>query len=232
MKQLSFLCFTLFSFIAYSQDLITTKKGEDIQTKVLEINTTEVKYKKADNLEGPIYTILKSDILIIRYANGTKDIFNEEKEIVSPKTENSKGNYMSYRRNRYFLVGENISKDKMIYLLQEDKEAYSYYQRTNRLKIGSDICAVASIIFGTTSIIISLNNISKIREGKGTQSNGLTARATLIAGVACLIPAIILSSASNRNKRRAFETYNRNQERKVTLAPIIGRNSMGVTIKF
>ena len=82
MKQLSFLCFTLFSFIAYSQDLITTKKGEDIQTKVLEINTTEVKYKKADNLEGPIYTILKSDILIIRYANGTKDIFNEEKEIV------------------------------------------------------------------------------------------------------------------------------------------------------
>ena len=129
MKQLSFLCFTLFSFIAYSQDLITTKKGEDIQTKVLEINTTEVKYKKADNLEGPIYTILKSDILIIRYANGTKDVFNEEKEVISTKTENSKGNYMTYERNRYFLVGENISKDKMISLLQEDKEAYSYYQR-------------------------------------------------------------------------------------------------------
>ncbi len=62
-----------------SQDIITTKSGEDILAKVLEVNPTEVKYKKFDNNESPIYTILKSDLVMIRYDDGTKDIFNEVK---------------------------------------------------------------------------------------------------------------------------------------------------------
>jgi hypothetical protein len=60
-----------------SQDIITKKTGEDIQAKVIEVAIDEVKYKKFDNLDGPLFTLLKSDILMIRYQNGTKDIFNE-----------------------------------------------------------------------------------------------------------------------------------------------------------
>lgn len=67
--------------ICFSQDMITKKSGEDIKAKVLEITTTEMKYKKFDNQIGPTYTILKSDVLIVRYKNGTKDIFTEEKKI-------------------------------------------------------------------------------------------------------------------------------------------------------
>lgn len=61
--------------IAFSQDIITKKSGEDIQAKVLEVTTTEIKYKKFDNQNGPTFIILKSDVLMIRYENGTKDIF-------------------------------------------------------------------------------------------------------------------------------------------------------------
>jgi hypothetical protein len=64
--------------LCFSQDMITKKSGEDIQVKVIEVTTTEVKYKKFDNLNGPTFTILKSDILMIRYENGTKDIFSVE----------------------------------------------------------------------------------------------------------------------------------------------------------
>ena len=66
--------------ISFSQDLLTKKSGEDIQAKVLEVTTTEIKYKKFDNQSDPTYTILKSDVLIVRYKNGTKDIFTEEKK--------------------------------------------------------------------------------------------------------------------------------------------------------
>lgn len=59
-----------------AQDLITKKNGEDIKAKILEVNQTEVKYKKFDNLDGPVFTISKSEILIIRYENGTNDVFN------------------------------------------------------------------------------------------------------------------------------------------------------------
>lgn len=67
----------VYSNLSYSQDMITKKTGEDISAKVLEVTSSEVKYKKTDNLEGPIFSILKSEVLIIRYKNGSKDVFNE-----------------------------------------------------------------------------------------------------------------------------------------------------------
>ena len=61
---------------SFSQDMITKKTGEDISGKILEVTSSEIKYKKADNLDGPIFTISKSEVLIIRYKNGTKDVFS------------------------------------------------------------------------------------------------------------------------------------------------------------
>ncbi len=67
----------------FSQDIITKKTSEDIQAKVMEVTTNEIKYKKFDNQSGPTFTLLKSDILMIRYENGSKDIFNEAQNISS-----------------------------------------------------------------------------------------------------------------------------------------------------
>jgi len=61
----------------FTQDIITKKSSEDIEAKVTEVTTTEIKYKKFDNQNGPIFTILKSEVLMIRYENGTKDIFTD-----------------------------------------------------------------------------------------------------------------------------------------------------------
>ena len=81
--------------LLFSQDVLTKKSGDDIKAKVLEVTTTEVKYKKFDNLNGPVFSILKSELLIIRYENGSKDVFNEnkksEEKIVSFKDLNFEG---------------------------------------------------------------------------------------------------------------------------------------------
>ena len=61
-----------------AQDVITKRNGDDIEAKVLEILDSEIKYKKFNFLDGPTYTEKKSEILIIRYENGSKDIFVEE----------------------------------------------------------------------------------------------------------------------------------------------------------
>jgi opacity protein-like surface antigen len=63
--------------ICFAQDVITKKSGEDIKAKISEITTTQIKYYRFDNLKGPIYSIDKSEVLMIRYANGTKDIFSD-----------------------------------------------------------------------------------------------------------------------------------------------------------
>ena len=62
---------------SFSQDIITKKSGEDIKANISEVGINEIKYKKFENQEGPTYSILKQDILIVRYSNGSKDIFNE-----------------------------------------------------------------------------------------------------------------------------------------------------------
>jgi len=67
--------------IIKAQDTLSMRSGENILVKVIEVGTTEVKYKKLDNLNGPIFSILKSDLLIVKYENGTKDDFSSIKKI-------------------------------------------------------------------------------------------------------------------------------------------------------
>ncbi len=74
--------------------MITKKTGEDITVKVLEVTTSEIKYKKFDNLDGPTFSILKSEVLIIRYKNGTKDVFNIVTPVEATVTEQKNENDM------------------------------------------------------------------------------------------------------------------------------------------
>ena len=67
----------LISMTAKSQDLIIQKDGEEIKSKVLEVNLEIIKYKKFDNLNGPTFEMSKSDVFLIKYENGTKDVFNK-----------------------------------------------------------------------------------------------------------------------------------------------------------
>jgi hypothetical protein len=70
------ILFICSSTIIKAQDTLSTRSGESIIAKVLEVTTNEVKYKKFDNLNGPNIIILKSDLFQIKYENGTKDDFN------------------------------------------------------------------------------------------------------------------------------------------------------------
>ena len=60
-----------------AQDIIIKKNGEDIKATVTEVNPTNVRYKKFDNPDGPIYTIDRADIAVIRYANGENEVYND-----------------------------------------------------------------------------------------------------------------------------------------------------------
>jgi len=78
---LLFILFICSSNIIKAQDTLSMRSSENILVKVIEVGTSEVKYKKIDNLNGPIFSILKSDLLIIKYENGTKDDFSSIKKI-------------------------------------------------------------------------------------------------------------------------------------------------------
>lgn len=77
MKKIFILFLLLTATHVMAQDVIVKKDGTTIASKVLEITTNEVKYKKFSNLDGPIYNIAKSDIKVIKYENGEEESFDD-----------------------------------------------------------------------------------------------------------------------------------------------------------
>jgi hypothetical protein len=90
LKKTVLLVTVLFSIDVNAQDKITLRDGSEINAKVLEVNEAEVKYKQADNLQGPIRVLSATDIFMIKYENGAKEVFkngsdaNPERNLAIP----------------------------------------------------------------------------------------------------------------------------------------------------
>jgi hypothetical protein len=61
---------------ANAQDMIILRDGNMIEAKVMEIHPSEIRYKRIDNLNGPMIIIPKDRVLSIKYENGVLDIIN------------------------------------------------------------------------------------------------------------------------------------------------------------
>lgn len=75
LKILSLIICSCFYISCYGQDTLLKKDGSEIKGKVLEVTTTSIKYKRLDNLGGPVYEIRKSDLFMIQFENGSKEVF-------------------------------------------------------------------------------------------------------------------------------------------------------------
>lgn len=64
--------------------------GTEQKGKVTEITETEIKYKKCDMEDGPTYTVKKSSLFMIKYADGRREVFKEPKNVTntSPSKKN------------------------------------------------------------------------------------------------------------------------------------------------
>ncbi len=88
MKIIWLLTFGMLALVTrgIAQDTLVKRSGEEIAAKVLKITPTEVEYRRFDNLDGPLIVVLKSEVMAIRYANGTKEEFlNPAPVVKSPK---------------------------------------------------------------------------------------------------------------------------------------------------
>jgi len=56
--------------------MIILQDGNTIEAKVMEIHPSEIRYKRIDNLDGPMIIIPKDRVLSIKYKNGVVDIIN------------------------------------------------------------------------------------------------------------------------------------------------------------
>ena len=62
--------------MAQAQDVLTKRTGEELKVKVVELTPSEVKFRRADNPDGPLISVWRSDVSTIVYANGVKEVLN------------------------------------------------------------------------------------------------------------------------------------------------------------
>jgi hypothetical protein len=65
---------TAFSYTATECDVIVMRNGEEIQAKVFEVTSSVIKYRRCDLPDGPLYTVNKSEVFMLKYPNGVKEL--------------------------------------------------------------------------------------------------------------------------------------------------------------
>lgn len=65
------------SNIANNPDIIYKKDGTEIKSKVIEITDYSIKYKKYEQLDGPVRNIPIKDAFMIIYKNGKREVFKK-----------------------------------------------------------------------------------------------------------------------------------------------------------
>ena len=83
MKRLIMLLSVLafFAASAAAQDYVTKRNGEDIAAIVDEVGPDYVRFRLWDEPDGVIYTMLKNEILMIRYATGRNEVFDQKQSL-------------------------------------------------------------------------------------------------------------------------------------------------------
>ncbi|GAB4038510.1 hypothetical protein [Spirosoma gilvum] len=192
------LCVGLLSTpFVYGQDNIILKNGSEIQAKVLEVLPGQIKYRRQDNPDGPVYTTGTSDVLLIKYANGTKDVLNPaatRPSRMAPTTlaptgsgiNNAAGtpaiNRLGYHTglfSRYFTngAGERVGNSVVRTLLVDHPDAMHAYQRGQSLRRWTYATAGTGLaLIGTGAVVAAVGdggggqNDSNRRDGTTTNS--------------------------------------------------------------
>jgi hypothetical protein len=164
-----------------AQDIITKKNGDDVKSKVIEITFTEIKYKRFDNLEGPIFTLPKSEILIIRYENGSKDIFNQEK---SDSQQNSLASSTQNSTNKETVTAPSVS------------------QNASSQEVASSTQTITLDDYNLGKIDAKRYYRGYTPAGTGTLATGLVAGSIL-----SLIPALLTTSTSPEDGNLNYPDY-------------------------
>ena len=79
-KLILFFVFVFFILSARSQDIIVFNDASEIETKVTDITDKTISYIKWNNPDGPKYTVNKSEVFYVKYSNGEKEVFKNNKK--------------------------------------------------------------------------------------------------------------------------------------------------------
>ncbi len=154
-------------------DLIIFRNGDELLVKVSEVLPEEIKYKRCDNLNGPTYTAKKLDVFMVKYANGTKDVFLSQQQ--SNKDDKTKPQNPDVQKQTQ-LDSRNLEPIGLV----------GFFLGVLGLFLAG------GIVLGITAMIMGVVSLGRIRKMPDRFSGAGFAAFALILGIISLVGAIVL----------------------------------------
>lgn len=214
-------------------DVIVLKDGTRIDVVLVEVTDNQVKYRKTNNPEGPLFVKEIANITSIIYANGEREDFNHssqkaeativKKDEAKPTTIDAGKSGRIYRDNGHYLYNETyISSKEVARILQrENAAAYKKWQKADGMLIGGAVC------IGVGGGLV-IGGIFPAISGQYGPALGLELSALVPLGIGL---GLTLGASSHYNK--AIDIYNSKfDQAAVQLRWGVSANGLGLAIAF
>lgn len=114
MKKILVTLLFLIPILAQAQDVIVKKDGNTVLAKVTKVSENEVEYRKYNSSSERVYTISTSEIMVINYEDGDRDVFessnqpeaksNQEPSLIKVAVSPNNSDCVAFYNNQHFYV--------------------------------------------------------------------------------------------------------------------------------
>jgi len=209
-----------------AQDIIMLRTGDEIQAKVLEIGDRVIRYTEFGNQDSTTYDIQKSDVFLIKYEDGAKDVF---------LTNSTEGLYVSSKPpltydNGVWQDGTKIRPAQVREMMSENDEALQEYKHgRGAFVVGQIIAYPCAFLLGWDLGARLLGWDLGARYGKGND-------VCLVIGLAGTAVGIIMALTGESQMRKSVSLYNASLMHGTTTYSlnfgITGSGGVGFTLNF
>ena len=246
MKKFLFLLFLVaYSIITYAQDVIITKDSVRIEAQISEISDSEVKFKRLDNLDGPVFVLSAQKVASIVLANGEVFSFpssteniqspepHDESLVMNTSAQNPKiieyipGQQLTIKGSDYYYNETKLTKKEIADLLSQNCDnAYKKYKQSvlslafaQGFFCGEVLCLGASTIMYLATKKISTTAISFL----------IIAAACQLAWPIC---AIVWNTQINKSATQFNQNCSNREKASTSVSFYMGLTGTGVSINF
>ncbi|MFL5765056.1 MAG: hypothetical protein ACJ77K_14020 [Bacteroidia bacterium] len=154
MKRLLPLLFLFAGIVpSLAQDSIFRKDNSVIVGRVIEISQNEIKYKRADLADGPVYTEKRSEIKSVKYSNGMTENFQNTPESIKAAATVSKE-----VKTRYVMTLTDGTKLKGVVVKESPREVIFLDDNIGERTIDRKNIATLEKEYGSENWVITLRD--------------------------------------------------------------------------
>ena len=198
--------------IVTAQDVIVKKDNSTVISKVLEITSTEIKYKKWSNQDGPTYSISISEVASISYQNGNVEKFSSVQSKQKDNKQQPQSQFNGYMDDGgswgQLRINGRVLTDNEVRTLVSSQN-YDLYQRAKRQNTtGLVFDAIGAVSLGVASLLLKFDENYEYLPAAG---------AFAIASAITLPTGLILGVSGGNKMKRIAQEYNQRQGKSYSL---------------